>query len=314
MGDIAILVRKRYDIKRLEQYLMSVGIPVFVYKGGGLCELDCIQVIIHFLKGMLRLDDAISWYGIARDILELTDAQLLAISKEKESLGVILRRTLDPALSLVRERCEAWDSALRMGAVVDQLQGLVWSLDLVIQGSDSDKEAVSRFMAHFSDQWQESKGNIHHCLEWLDYCIHHPRAMSLDNQPSGGAVQIMTLHAAKGLEFPKIIVPFIHAAFNFGASDPMIVSRSHGLGVSIKGRSKENKIRSAIFAQEKDRSIREELRLFYVTLTRAKQHILLTGQALSRKNTSRLSMMLPYLDPAVTGQYQFNFDYEKESL
>ena len=53
----------------------------------------------------------------------------------------------------------------------------------------------------------------------------------------------------------------------------------------------------------------EELRLFYVTLTRAKYHILLTGKALKRKNTSRLSLCLPYLiDNGI--DYQFDFPYD----
>ena len=92
----------------------------------------------------------------------------------------------------------------------------------------------------------------------------------------------------------------------------MILSRQAGMGLSIPGYSKENVIRKAIFSHEKERSILEEIRLFYVTLTRAKAHILLTGKRLKRKNTSRLSLLLPYLEDS-GGESQFNFDYAKSS-
>ena len=172
----------------------------------------------------------------------------------------------------------------------------------------SDETAIRTFLSEFKNQTTDRLS----MLEWLTDCIQNPKAMGTENKAEADAVHIMTLHAAKGLEFDVVVVPFIDAQFNVGATDPMILSRQAGMGLSIPGYSKENVIRKAIFSHEKERSILEEIRLFYVTLTRAKAHILLTGKRLKRKNTSRLSLLLPYLEDS-GGESQFNFDYAKSS-
>ena len=280
-------------------------IPLFVYKGGGLCELDSVQVIICLLKGILEPDNDIAWYGIARDILGVSDDDL------SQCNGTVLEAiTNQTNMSDYGTVVKEWFNQLNKGALLDELQALVWGLNVVLGMSQSDRAAIARFLAAFVAQWNQS--SMDEMSDWLDYCIAHPKALGADAQPERDAVQIMTLHAAKGLEFPVVIVPFIDAPFNFGATDPILVSRDNGLGISVPGYSAENKVRKVIFESEKQRSILEELRLFYVTLTRAKYHIVLTGKTLKRKNQSRLSSMSEVLLPYSGDEYRFDFDYQPD--
>ena len=132
-----------------------------------------------------------------------------------------------------------------LGPMVQQLVDMVWQLPISKQWSHDDNDAVSKFLDIFLEQ------HAHHsrrqCYEWLEYCLNHPKSISFDKAQYTESVNIMTLHAAKGLEFPMVIVPFIDSAFNMGATDPMIVSNMYGLGVSIPKKSKENKVRKCIF-------------------------------------------------------------------
>lgn len=295
--DMAILARKNMDVHRLKSYLISIHVPCQVSKGAGLCELDAVQIVICFLMGLLNADDDIAWMSIAHDILNHDIGQVLAHQRVKDQVA---------NHPLVLE----WQRALNRGHMVEELTQLVWGLPL--QFSTSDETAIQTLLSQFKHQASDRLS----MLEWLAHCIENLKHMGTENKAASDAVNIMTLHAAKGLEFDVVVVPFIDAKFNYSLTDPMILSRQYGMGLTMPGYSKENIIRKTVLSHEKDRSILEEIRLFYVTLTRAKFHILLTGKRLKRKNTSRLSLCLPYLDDCGNdcgNEYDFNFDYQKSS-
>ena len=303
-SDIAILVRKNYDIKRIKEYFTPKNIPLQISKGAGLCELDSVQVIISFLQGMLDPANDTAWLSIATDILGIPNSHL--------SRGID-ETIKDKVNHRYPDQLEEWEQQIQIGPLGEQLCACVYQLPLSNQFSEQDKQAIQQFLTAFESAIANSEHPIQGALNWLDYCIKHPKMMGIDQDQQLDAIQVMTLHAAKGLEFPIVIVPFLDAQFNFGATDPLIISRHKGLGLSMPGLSKENIIRKEIFEQQKHDGILEEIRLFYVTLTRAKQHLALTGKQLKRRNVSRLSLCLPYLEERKNGELDFSFNYQKHS-
>jgi superfamily I DNA/RNA helicase len=297
MNDMAILVRKNADIQRVRMFLDAIQLPCQLSKGAGLCELDAVQVVICFLIGLLAPNNDVAWLSIAQDILRVDHATMAAIQQRSGSVRDALGN--HPQIAL-------WDAAITKGPVANALCALVWQLPM--DWSDIDATAIDSFLALFQSQWEQT--NTHGVLKWLALCLTHPKALSSVPEPNPNAVHIMTLHAAKGLEFSVVVVPFIDAPFNMGAQQTMLLSPNHGMGLSIPTESKANVIRSAIYNGIKPLAILEELRLFYVTLTRAKSHILLTGRPLKRKNTSRLSLCLPHLIQDTEHCYRFDFNYE----
>ena len=295
LSDIAILVRKNMDIKTMKSFLDKNMVPCQVSKGAGLCELDVVQVIICFLIGLLNPNDLVAWLCIIQDILKDKDQLLLIQNNGEKSLQKFIKTDA---------RVSSWKKKLESGNMLSQLIHL--ASNLPIQRSQNDQVAIQLFISKFESLWESVDGKKKPVLKWLHSCIKFPKVMSIETESDANAVQIMTLHAAKGLEFPTVIIPFLDAQFNVGASDPLIISAEFGLGLSIPKLSKENSIRKEIYEIEKKKSICEELRLFYVTLTRAKSHILLTGKKLNRKNNSRLSLCLPYMVDQ-NGESRFDF-------
>jgi ATP-dependent exoDNAse (exonuclease V) beta subunit len=104
--------------------------------------------------------------------------------------------------------------------------------------------------------------------------------IELSDEEQGNRVQVMTAHAAKGLEFGVAIV----AAMNKGSrieNAPVNFTREHGLGLkwadgSNKGGVKDSWSR---FNSDriKEREKEEENRLLYVAMTRAKEHLVLSS-------------------------------------
>ena len=116
---------------------------------------------------------------------------------------------------------------------------------------------------------------------------------------TGKGVKIMTIHASKGLEFPYVILPGISAKMgNNNKSSDMILDKD--FGISIKHRNFETfSVQSTpafeIFKlRKKNIELAEELRIFYVAMTRAIKnlHIMVSGKSIDEDFILAQSMTL----------------------
>jgi len=99
---------------------------------------------------------------------------------------------------------------------------------------------------------------------------------SYDN---GGAVRIMTIHKSKGLEFPFCIVAGLSRKINTDSSEEVLLHNELGIGIKQKDNKRFCKYttmpREAVALEIKRNEMSEELRVFYVALTRAREHLIL---------------------------------------
>lgn len=98
------------------------------------------------------------------------------------------------------------------------------------------------------------------------------------------SVKLVTIHASKGLEYP--IVFLVGTGNSFSTStfkEEILKDKTHGLGLyafnTIDFEKKPTLGRNAIKILLKNKEKSEELRLLYVALTRAKNNLIITGQA-----------------------------------
>jgi exodeoxyribonuclease V beta subunit len=104
------------------------------------------------------------------------------------------------------------------------------------------------------------------------------------------AVRLLTVHKAKGLEFPIVYLPYLWAGSVFPVSFPIAYHRSDGtalLDVELIKRPKDkNKDRA------KCEAFAEELRVVYVALTRAKRRTTVFWGAFNQSGGSPASYLL----------------------
>jgi ATP-dependent helicase/nuclease subunit A len=97
-------------------------------------------------------------------------------------------------------------------------------------------------------------------------------------------VRIMTIHRAKGLQFPVVIVPDIGKRINVqDCHGSLLVDRTHGLGLDVVDTERYIRYRSLagslVESGIRRRILAEELRVLYVAATRAREHLILIGTA-----------------------------------
>ena len=138
-------------------------------------------------------------------------------------------------------------------------------------------------------------------LEQLDILIEEEESEGqATTELTADAVEIMTIHAAKGLEFPVVILPNLDRAFRYDR-EPFIDDR---LGIGFRPADPKKNYKQSdpgatqlMKERAKYKTEAEEQRLFYVAVTRARDRLILSGTADKRSNrTCWLNWVLDALE------------------
>jgi ATP-dependent helicase/nuclease subunit A len=137
-------------------------------------------------------------------------------------------------------------------------------LELAREYDPFQRQGLHRFL-RFVDEQQDAK-------------LDHEGAVV----ETGNAVQLMSIHKSKGLEFPVVVLPCLAGRFNTqDLREDILLSADYGLCAKIIPPHAERRYPSLPWWLAKRRETREllgeEMRLLYVAMTRARDTLLLTA-------------------------------------
>ncbi len=306
--DIAILIRSRRHLPDIENALLAAGIPYLTTSGVGFYQRQEIYDIwnyLNFLSAPSKNDASLA--AVLRGpAFGISDAELYEISLQKD--GNFWEKTqnyqaksdnLKRAIHTLNKHDQF---AHRMP--VNQLivtivneTGLIGTLKTGIYGQQrlANYQKLLELARNFDGD--ENIQILPDFIEFLDILItEEPREGQAPVEASSGAVQIMTIHTAKGKEFPIVILPCLNRK---GRTDTEpFIDETFGIGFSpLKPDDGYRKTEPSIIAHMKNRSrekeVAEKKRLFYVGTTRAEDRLILSG-TLSDKGEAQ--EMLKWLD------------------
>ena len=127
--------------------------------------------------------------------------------------------------------------------------------------------------------------------EFLSYIQRlQEKGITTETKTTGNAVQILTMHKSKGLEYPVVFLADLYKKFNLRDSTERVVTDPElGLGANgydpEKGWYYPTLARRAIAARIRRENISEEMRVLYVAMTRARNRLVMTycGKGLEKK-------------------------------
>ena len=285
-GDFAVLLRNSEVMAAFAAAFDDAGIPYLVGRGRGFYEGREITDLIHMLRVLVNPRDEISMAAVLRSpLVGVSDEALLRL-KQSGNLGAEVRRLemnahdpLDLA-KLERFRADLRDwRAIKDYTAFDRL--LLGAMDAAGYAHEPGSRAaanVEKFLAIAREA--SSRRTLAEFVDELELVrASDPRDTDAPPEDSAHAVRMLTVHAAKGLEFPVVFLAAIHKGMDTNLGD-LSFSPRLGLGARwrnpVTGEEKDDLCQHAIRQERKQREIDEGNRLFYVAMTRAEEHLVLS--------------------------------------
>ena len=318
-GDIAILLRSANSVGPIyRRELLAMGIPVASSQSSGYFDSIEVSTLVSLLA---VLDDPhrdialiavlnSPAFGFTADEL----AQIRSADKNSDLFGAL------QAAGESMEKCAellAWLDKTRDMAADLPVSELVWQLmnelDLLalcsaMEDGQRRRESLMEMIA-LAERFQASGyRGLHRFVLWLEKL--KQRGEEPDTGAAGAdAVQIMSIHKSKGLEYPVVFLCDTARRFNRQDSrESVLVHPVLGLGPKLtdleKGVEYPTLARGAIRLRMEREMLSEEMRLLYVALTRAKERFFVTAavkdpEKMLDKAASSLSRPM---DPEVLSQ------------
>jgi ATP-dependent helicase/nuclease subunit A len=283
-GDIAILFRTRESHREFEQALEARGIPTYVYKGLGFFDADEIKDSLSLLSYLADpLSDLRAAAFMRSRFIHVSDEALRILAPR---LADALRSAELPqaAAALDPQDRRALDqarvSAMRWRGLVDRLPPAEL-FDLVLAESAYAVELRGPRLLQARENLKKMRALVRR-IQNRGYATIGRIAAHLDRLSAGDesnavldaldAVNLMTVHAAKGLEFPIVFVVNLSRGTG-NRRDPIRV-------LPEKGDDQPPSVAVGDFVSEADedaaaREREETKRLLYVALTRARDRLYL---------------------------------------
>ena len=255
LDEMAILVRASHQMRAFEDRFLTIGLPYRVIGGPRFYERREIRDAMAYFRLAVSQEDDLAFERIVNTPKRgLGDKAQQKIQMAARSNGVSL---VEGARALLAEKGLGGKGAVELGKLVDGIDR--WATMMRSGGNHLELAEQILEESGYTEMWQNDKtpeapGRLENLKELVKALENFENiqgflehvSLIMDNETDEGEekVSIMTLHAAKGLEFPAVFLP--------GWEDGLFPSQRSMDESGLKG-------------------LEEERRLAYVGLTRAEE-------------------------------------------
>lgn len=286
-ADIAVLTRTNKEAQFMQEALAELKIPSVLYSTGDLFETHEAMEMSRVLEGIANphQEGAIR-AALTTNILGLSGETLDTLQRDEAGWEVWLTR--------FREYFEMWEEKgfiqmFRYFLLEEKVRSRLLSLP------NGERRLTN--VLHLSEVLHqaaiEEKLGMVGLLKWLarqrDPGSPRLEEHQLRLESDANAVKIVTIHKSKGLEYPIVFCPF-----NWGKSkiDPKEVFTFHDHEDDWRLNLVLNPEESPNRASAEKEELAENMRLFYVSLTRAKNRCYLVWGRFRDAETSSMAYIL----------------------
>ncbi len=304
-GDIAILARQKKYASLLESVFKAHSIPLSAQKNDEQDNSDSVSAIIALLNLLiLRRSDIDLITVLLSNIGMFTPTELALIRAENQNSSFYdafmeydkkpsIKKKKDDFLELLN-KLEVIQKSMALADFIEYIYnetGYIYHTAFLSDNSSEIKSynnllAAARSYSEFAD------GTLRGFLNYYENLSSYTEEVPFALDENDNSVHFMTIHKSKGLEFPIVFVMSMNAGKG-GGNKSYLFNESLGFGFNYKSidqhgkRSNENSIaKTAISILQNKLEAAEDMRVFYVALTRAKNKLILSCPILKKKLSS----------------------------
>lgn len=278
--EIVLLVRKNEQGVWLANYLIENKIPIISSESLLLVNDNDIKTLIWFLE-----------YINNNEYTEAKAEMLYAIASQKVDKEAVhdfifegLQHKSEQEFEnyLKANQLEISFSVLRKKPLYEVVEYLVKTVSV-----HKNSAYIQFFQDLILEHELKRQAGI---LEFLDYWEKNNHKFSIPLPESNNAVRIMTIHKAKGLEFPVVIMPFASQNYDKRVPEKMWLSYDETeIGMAKALVNKNNSVaqfgdeNAAVYLQKKQEDLLDDINVLYVALTRAVEQLYIISEIEERK-------------------------------
>lgn len=311
-ADIAILIPTRAVLPHLERALTSANVPYRVESASLVWNTQVVRDLRAVLRALTRPADKIAVVGALRtSALACSDQDLLSWRQAggRWALHAEVPDGIAPdhPVSVGLARMEQFHAATWWNPVADLVDQVAHALPFfalaTVSRATRDRWRQLRFVIEQARAFAERPGaTLRQFLAWADMQgsdqarVRDPALPEDDHD----AVRILTVHGAKGLEFPISIIAGLNVAPR--GADPAVVAWRDAGPVARLGAAFPMAGFEEARTEEQLAEALERTRLLYVAMTRARDHLVVSlhraeGAPGSRTDAARVEAAWLAADP-----------------
>ena len=281
-GDVLILLRARRGIgPALLRELKARGLPVAGADRMRLTDQIAIMDLISLGRFLLLPDDDLRLAEVLKSpLFEVSEEDLFAIAhRRRGSLWSALCDDAWPRFSRIRRTLEEWLAAASFARPFELFLRILEEGGrdkLLARLGVESAEALDEFLSLALTYEQQHPPSLQGFLDWMQKT---QSEIKRDLEKSRDAVRVMTVHAAKGLEAPIVILA--DAARAYTPVQGVLWRREERTQTYVPlANPGENDLSQAamqVRAQIRKEQKQEERRLLYVAMTRAQERLFICG-------------------------------------
>lgn len=290
LQNICILAKNNSYLRKFTQMANQIRLPVQLYSSRGFLDQREVIDLVSYLKFLLNPHDDYNFLTLLRSpYVGLSDQAIYELCQHNRDRQNSLFETVKahlPATSahfLIKDLEESSRSSLiNMAYQYVFQQGMIHAaneMDLAHQSHSNLFKLIDLMESHS----RTSAGYWHGFFENLQNSPALDQELGVATPTlSSSRIQVMTIHAAKGLEFDHVILLGCDRKASFSKTEQILINeKTQQFSLILKNQSQENivpvslkKNLDHIKASEKA----ELERTFYVAITRAKETLTLCGR------------------------------------
>ncbi len=293
--DVAILCRASSSFKAYEDALERAGIPYLTVGGSGFFERPEVRDVVNLLRVIETPHDDAAFAGALRSpVFGVTDYALALLFDGRDRARSAWAQWHERIARLAPVDQAAVAAAVDTLTAMQTLRGRVTVAQLLKElldrtvylpsllgaGHARGRRNIEKLLATARDSATPS------VREFLEYAAAMRDSGAREGEARAvaeGAVQIMTAHAAKGLEFPVVVLG--DAGRQSGGGRDFVLHPEWGLVLRLTDAEDRKPFLYALAARaEQERDEAEAGRLLYVAATRAEEKLAISADIALKKD------------------------------